>query len=548
MGKITYGIKLAKSSPFAEEIKGRKRKLKQYTQENNEKLAGRVLLDLADLYLNQAEYIDPEDPTSTQGYYRQQDLEECLNYCKKAIKVFKKKKLYRYLARTYIIMIQCYHKIPDFDNGILINVQLLDLFRTSKSDLKDNSLYQQAYKLLADAYFTHGHSDNRKFKDFKYAEQFYEKERKIILKMTADNVGGDQLLLKDIKRSSNFNIGVIKSKLSYEIQDISEPIKYLMDAIEDAKQLKDYDSERKTWWELGNLYSGRGKWELTLDCRLKELELTKKYQLGDQLAVMIEVAKIYIMMESYSACMELCRDMRSWANSIYSNEKKNEDDGYDLQSANDMIQAVVDMVHKMRDQRRRFKQLINNYDTIESAKRCNDLDKNNDNNSNNIHGVDHKKLCLQIVEECLSLSELFGELELAKPALDIIDTGLKYCKLIEKQDQMGEDYLLYVLEIELLETKANIYMTWFFTSLTMLEDLNQQIVENAKKYIKDEIKQMDIMIDAFERFTQIYYYFDDGDLYEKWMKITKDTKIRYNSIMMIWILITKMKIIPRKIQ
>lgn len=389
--------------------------------------------------------------------------------------------------------------------------------------------------------------------------------------MTADDVGGDKLILKDILRSSNFNLGVIKSKLSYEIQDISEAKNILMESIQDAKSIKDVNGERKTWWELGNLYSGRGKWESALDCRLNELKLIKKYYLNDYINVMIDTAKIYIMLENYSSCMDLCREMRSWVKKMkrrknnedvddeYDNndikkdkKKKNQidnsddndsdydeqvEDEYDFETVNNLIQTTVDVLYKVRDKRKKLNQLINTSDGIESIIKL-DTNSGNDysDNSQFVNNIEHKKICYQIMEESLSLAEIYNEMELGKPALDAINIGLKYCNLAlnninpSNEEEEKTNYSLRVLEIELLETKANVYMQWFFTSLTIIEDINQHIIENAKKYIKDEVKQMDIMIDAFERFTQIYYYFNNAVLYDKWMKVSEDAKKQYNKM------------------
>ncbi|CAO3610432.1 unnamed protein product [Cunninghamella blakesleeana] len=472
-----------------------------------------------------------------------------------------------------MVMTQCYHKIPDFDNGVTANAKLLELFKSSSECcLKDNLLLQQAYKLLADAYFNHAHEDRgiKKFSDFKYAEQFYEKERKLILKMTAADVGGDELILKNMLRSSNFNLGVIKSKLSYEVQDMSEARKYLTESIQGARLIRNVNDERESWWELGNLYSARGKWELALDSRWNELQLIKKYHPSDYINVMLEIAKIYIMMENYSSCMESCREMRSWINKLNqrgNNKSSNNgierdrkkkrkkdddaqddnDDEHDFEILDDLVQSTIDASYKIRDQRKKLKQLINSSNSIKTIIK---LDKDNSddddhsqfvNNHHHKNNMEYKKICYQIMEESLSLAKTYNEMELANPVLNTIDTGLKYCNAaldnnnnpcIEEDDQDRKitDYPFRVLELELLETKATVYMQWFFTSLTVIEDLNELIIRNAKEYIKDEITKMDILIRAFERFTQIYYYFNNAKLYDKWMKVSEQGKKQYNQM------------------
>lgn len=89
----------------------------------------------------------------------------------------------------------------------------------------------------------------------------------------------DEDVLAQMKRSSDFNLGVMEAK-SEAGWETGETL--LVAAVKQAREQHDYDNERLAWWELANVFKRQGNLERLLTCQNKELHLIRKYRMKDQ--------------------------------------------------------------------------------------------------------------------------------------------------------------------------------------------------------------------------------------------------------------------------
>ncbi|KAI8333915.1 hypothetical protein BC941DRAFT_379726, partial [Chlamydoabsidia padenii] len=290
MVKVTYGIRFSKTSPLAQEIKLQKTKLKKYVVQNNTRQACKIALVIADLLLSQADYIDTDLPMADQERDMIDHANEALKYCQKSNPVFISNEDYKHLARYILVIVDIdvyasHSRLDNYNDAITIGNDLVGLFKQPQPKVKDITLLQESYKLLADLYFTHGLLGNHisKQTDLPLALKYYEKERKVLNTIKTDTLKGDDLInYTDNIRCSDFNLGVIKAKLMHSSRSSSWPDgetaeDHLKMAIKGSIDLDNVDQERKTWWELGNLYNKRGQLDEALDCQMKELNLVRKH-------------------------------------------------------------------------------------------------------------------------------------------------------------------------------------------------------------------------------------------------------------------------------
>ncbi|KAM3584310.1 NACHT, LRR and PYD domains-containing protein 4 [Umbelopsis sp. WA50703] len=118
--------------------------------------------------------------------------------------------------------------------------------------------------------------------------------------------------LKDLSRANIFNLGVVECKIR---GDLELADKLLREAIKQAQSLMDMDSERNAWWELGNMYKMREKFESALECQFHELKLA---QLDDsqetELLCLYDIAITYLEMGKDEKCLEIESDIEALAN------------------------------------------------------------------------------------------------------------------------------------------------------------------------------------------------------------------------------------------
>ncbi|KAI8377956.1 uncharacterized protein BYT42DRAFT_362909 [Radiomyces spectabilis] len=287
MGKsVTYAIGFAKAWPFADEIWEEKKRLKAALANDQKIDAAHASLEIADLLIAQCE--DLESRNDHHDYDTDKFLEEALSYCDKARRTFTAEQHQAGLSRAYELMVQCYQRLCQYESAIAKGRSLLDLLQQQLGH--NNPSLQAAFKSLADVYFKRGHDPSlSKFDDFENARSYYLKERALLDIMTAEDVDGDPLVLSDLIRSSNFNLGVIESKFPGGEQKAEE---YLVLAVKQAQQLDDIENEKRAWWELGNVFRKQRNLERLLQCQKKELDLITTHDFkDDEIPCLVECGK-----------------------------------------------------------------------------------------------------------------------------------------------------------------------------------------------------------------------------------------------------------------
>lgn len=167
-------------------------------------------------------------------------------------------------------------------------INALEELRLMNQELpKMKSLFQSTYRMLGDIYFMKSNDEPAsRNADYEHAQHYYQLERDVIDTMTLDDVEDPQE--DDIKRliqSSNFNLGVMESKV-YTMY--SEGEANLKRAITLAQDLKDYASEKSAWWELGNLYKRIHQFDLVKECQKREYALVMEHEFTEDQVVCFE--------------------------------------------------------------------------------------------------------------------------------------------------------------------------------------------------------------------------------------------------------------------
>ncbi|KAL7314729.1 hypothetical protein PS15m_006262 [Mucor circinelloides] len=170
---------------------------------------------------------------------------------------------------------------------------------------KMKSLYQSTYRMLGDIYFMKSNdAAESRYADYKHAQKYYTLEREVIDTMTLDDIEDPQE--HDIKRlvqSSNFNLGVMESKVHMTYSDGEANLKR---AITLAQELQDYASEKSAWWELGNLYKRIQQYDLVKECQKREYQLVIQHEFTeDQLLCFEEKMKFHLFLGEYNECAYL---------------------------------------------------------------------------------------------------------------------------------------------------------------------------------------------------------------------------------------------------
>ncbi|KAI8081458.1 uncharacterized protein BX664DRAFT_361619 [Halteromyces radiatus] len=527
MVKVTYGIRFTKQSPLAQEIKARKRRLKLYMEQDDTTKACKIALDIADLLLSQIDYIDTDLPATDQERDKIDYATEALKFCTKANGVFIKQNDYRRLAQSYLLMIRSYQRLGNYDEAIQRNTKLLEFFKQPHPKIKDKQLLQQSYKLMGDTYFTHGHLGDRisNHTDLPMACKYYEQERKVLSVMTVKDVDGDHSTLTDLMRSSDFNMGVIKGKLAIYQHDQTVE-QHLQDAIKAAANLDDVDNERRSWWELGNIYVRRGQWDKALECQKKELKLVKKHGLDDILASTVEMVKTLLELNDYSGCLALCRDMETSVIQIYKGEG--------LEAAKAMAQETKDIVLTIQSRRIELDQLVANADQeCINYNRSKNIDiyttYNNYNNTTLRNTIIGRKLRRQIATVCESLGQLLYNYSMFLSAASVVEMGLTY---VVDDDNVDSTIALplMLLRIQLLQLKASIHWARHDTSLNELAALNQDIITLATNHTQDRLQQLDIILTAQQRNHSLYHYYGQTEKAAEWHRMARKTENQYNRL------------------
>lgn len=160
-----------------------------------------------------------------------------------------------------------------YESAIRYGILTVNAFKKADNAANKSGL-QNAYKVLADIYFTKSLNANEsQFEDFRKAHKFYKLEREVIDTMVLNDIPepeeGD---LEKLKQSSHFNMGVMEAKIPSLFPKAQQN---LQDTIKLAKALKDPNSEKTAWWELGNLYKRTQQYDNVKLCQNKELRICK---------------------------------------------------------------------------------------------------------------------------------------------------------------------------------------------------------------------------------------------------------------------------------
>lgn len=425
-----------------------------------------------------------------------------------------------------------YNRLERFDDAFALGNKLVDLFEQPNPKVKDNTLLQQSYKLVADTYFTHGLLGNHisKNSDLPFALEFYEKERKVLDTMTPDLLKGDNVAAyADDKRSSDFNLGVIKAKLMNPSFSGGEAAKdHLKKAIKGSIDLDDVDSERKAWWELGNLFSKLGEIDNMVGCLEKELSLARKHNLGDELGSMIDLVKALVQLEDYSACMEICREMRLYVARTTT--------GDELEIQNDLVQEIVDMVLTVQARRLELTELFKTAKEVHfSHNKSNNVDIHTSfydyDNPRIRNAVIGRTMRRQIGTVCLSLGQLLSDSNLLAASQKVVDDGLSYVVDADTDDSnLKEDVSLPLmrLRIKLLQIKADNHWNLHDCSMDQLVTMNKTVIELATMYLQDQQEQLEALLPSQTRNRDICHYYDHLQEAAQWRRAARITEKKYN--------------------
>lgn len=184
---------------------------------------------------------------------------------------------------------QC--RLSDYESAVKHGLKAISILEELESInqrlAKMKSLFQSTYRMLGDTYFMKSNDETAaRYSDYERAHHYYQLERTIIDTMTLDDVEDPQE--DDIKRltqSSNFNLGVMESKMH---NMYSEGEANLKRAIKMAQDLHDYTSEKTAWWELGNLYKRIQQFDLVKECQRREYALAIDHEFGQDQALCFE--------------------------------------------------------------------------------------------------------------------------------------------------------------------------------------------------------------------------------------------------------------------
>ncbi|ORX62242.1 hypothetical protein DM01DRAFT_1075248 [Hesseltinella vesiculosa] len=516
MGKVTYGIRFSQKSPFSQEIRETKQRLKRYATLGKHLDAAKTCLTLADLLLMQADYMDADEDILV-------TLQDAIKYASKAIRTFTQYESHHGLAKSYMLTIRCLLKQEDYDKAIDAKGALLTLFKLPNAKVKDKRLLQQAYSLIGDCYLSRSQQEPgcAKYMDLVFANKYYERERRVLDCMTVDDVANkDASELRALNRSSFFNLGLTKAKLQ-PYQEDEAAITYLQKAIKSNKTLQDKTAERRAWWELGNLHYRRRDWDKTLECQRRDLDLGQQLQ-EDELESYVELIRTCLEREDYPTCMDLTRRMRImvFGNLSYdpTHPKPGEsgcsttamdhnddllidiDDFYPLKHHNTngdgatvdedlaerqaLVKLVIQRILTIRDRRDELQTL-----------------------------VERKITGRPLALVCLSLGQQLTEADMLASALPHVDMGLAQ---FNTNDQGSWSHSLGRLHLELLKLKADLHWQLRDMNKQDLLALNRKILGLINHFCNDRQDKSDYLVYAVERCRDIYLFFEDNEMADIW--------------------------------
>ena len=170
------------------------------------------------------------------------------------------------------------------EQAVQHGIVTIRLFQTTTAD---KSNLQNAYKMVADIYFTKSlDSEHARYSDYKQAYKYYKLEKTIIDTMVLEDIPdykpGD---LEQIKQSNCFNVGVMAAKIPTLHP---KALENLQEAILLAEKLRDPMAEKSAWWEMGNLFKHTKQYDNLKYCQNKEMAIIKKHGLDEEYFIVFE--------------------------------------------------------------------------------------------------------------------------------------------------------------------------------------------------------------------------------------------------------------------
>ncbi|KAI8364269.1 hypothetical protein EDC96DRAFT_511105 [Choanephora cucurbitarum] len=453
--KVTYAIEYTKSNTLAD---GYNFYIEQYKQQlNNGKQikAAQLIIELIEWL------VDADDDNDEFLQY----LDQAIKFCRKVVKSLKEVNYPFLLAKAYSCLSQAYSIQEIFDQAIhygLESIQLLQSQQKQDEDAMDidqpkiKLALQFGYRLLGNIYFNKGlHPKASRYSDYQHALQFYTSEREVIDTMTLTDMDStDEDDLTKLRQSSHFNMGVMERKLPDHYTQANDDLK---SALKLAQQLKDPQSEKNAWWELGNLYKTLGDHEAVKRCQASEHSVALHCGLKEDVIICFEERiKYHLYLGEFNACMKLYKKLL----------------GYVDDDAKEACRSFLKMVKQVKALREELDRLIDKGD-----------------------------LNAQIATKFLTYIRLLNYYELYRVLIQTIDTS--FIAITNTRDFSP---LIYA-QILHIKTEA----LWHLNEST--KEAYLQASNEAYDYVEaslseSPLNQYMLMIDIFQLRVQIYEYFE----------------------------------------
>ncbi|KAL9554111.1 hypothetical protein MBANPS3_002977 [Mucor bainieri] len=294
MGKtVTYGIQYKQADNLTEGYKFHVSKYNSFLSGNNRIKAAETALELIEWLEADSSELAEEDEHKFMNTMR-----KSIDLSRKAVRILE--------AINYKSLLP---RLCEYESAVkhgLKSISLLEELQSMHQSLpKMKSLFQSTYRMLGEIYFVKSNDISAsRYADYEHAQKYYQLERDVIDTMALDDIEDPQE--DDIKRliqSSNFNLGVMESKMH---TTYSEGESNLKRAIVLAQELQDYASEKSAWWELGNLYKRLQQYDLVKECQKREYQLVIQHDFTeDHLLCYEERMKFYLFLGEYNECAYL---------------------------------------------------------------------------------------------------------------------------------------------------------------------------------------------------------------------------------------------------
>ncbi|KAI8981852.1 hypothetical protein BDF20DRAFT_432732 [Mycotypha africana] len=219
---------------------------------------------------------------------------------------------------------------------------------------------QTSYRALGNIYFQKSlHPKNARHDDVEIALHYYNKEREILATMAKEDIEGnvDDNYLEALMQASNYNTGVMQCKVPHFRKEGEANLKR---AIQQAEELKDPMSEKKAWWELGNLYKRIKNFDLVKRCQKEEHRLIEDNSFtDDEIYCFNERMYFHLFLGEYCNCLQLHET--AIANKDATSSKPFDDTLRTVKKINAAREQLMSMVHRRNHNDELFTAKLLNY-------------------------------------------------------------------------------------------------------------------------------------------------------------------------------------------